>query len=319
MKITSVLLFTLLSFQIFAQRTSISYELNGRNTNQAIQDSIEISKNPFAKFIGEWTLEEDTWIQNWGGNNDTIKIPGHHTVSVKINTENSILSIIDGPEPNGHIFWSFNPNTKEVSHLSSFGSIRAGVGKGEFYGQGNLRLKVSFEGEAPGTYRIYTYEWRSDSAYALHSIQYDENDQPTGLFYKGNFIRINTHQQLRQEIEDILDLLDNNQISKEEQIEVYAEGIIHMAPNQPVIDNKKDLLSYLNQQKSYGYADMEHQIIEYAPQGDIIVMRGQVKGVFYPSNGGDSVAFQTKNLFIFERIKGALKISKVIYNQSPNE
>ena len=306
------------SNQILAQKTSISYELNGRYTNSEIEDSTELSKNPFAKFIGEWTLKNDTWIQNWGGNTDTIKIPKHHTVSSKINTDNSLLSIIDGPEPNGHIFWSYNPNTKEVSHLSSFGTIRAGNGKGEFYGQNNLRLKVSFEGEAPGTYRIYTYEWINDSEYALYSKQFDKEDNPTGLFYQGNFIRVHSDKPLRQEIEDVLDILDNNKISKEEQMVAYAENIIHMAPNQEVISNKKDLLAYLNQQKTYGYADMEHRIIELNQYDDVVIMRGEVIGVFHPSNGGEGIAFRTKNLFVFERINGALKISKVIYNMAPN-
>ncbi|MEM9848189.1 MAG: nuclear transport factor 2 family protein [Bacteroidota bacterium] len=318
MKILSIAIFTLLFVPTFAQRTAISYELNGRNTNRAIQDATEISNNPFAKFIGEWTLRDDTWIQNWGGENDTLKIPLHHTTSSQINTENSLLSIIDGPEPNGHIFWSFNPNTKKVSHLSSFGSIRAGVGEGEFYGQNNLRLKISFEGEAPGTYRIYTYEWLSDAEYVLYSKQYDENDQPTGLFYTGNFIRMDSQKSLEQEIKEILEILDNNEISKEAQIAVYAEDVVHMAPNQEAITNKADLLAYLKQQAQYGYPDMKHSILEYTQYDNIVVMRGKVAGIFYPADSNEKVSFQTKNLFIFERINGVLKISKVIYNSSPN-
>ncbi|MEL7121703.1 MAG: hypothetical protein AAFO07_19800 [Bacteroidota bacterium] len=318
MRVLAFLLLLFCSNQMFAQKTSITYELNGRKTNSEIENSIEVSKNPFAKFIGEWTLKNDTWIQNWGGDNDTIKIPLHHTVSCQINTENSLISIIDGPEPNGHIFWTYNPNTKEVGHLSSFGTIRMGNGKGEFYGQNNLRLKVSFEGEAPGTYRIYTYEWINENEYALYSKQFDQDDNPTGLFYQGSFIRINQKDQLKQEIEAILNVLDNNKISKEEQLAVYAENIIHMAPNQGVIDSKEDLLAYLNQQKTYGYSDMEHQMIEFSQHENTVIMRGEVKGTFYPSNGGDSVSFQTKNLFVFERIDGELKISKVIYNMSPN-
>ena len=318
MRLLAIMLFTLLSFQIHAQRTSLSYELNGRHSNKEIQDSLEISKNPFAKFIGEWTLKDDTWIQNWGGANDTIKIPMHHTLSNKINTDNSLLSIIDGPEPNGHIFWSFNPNTKEVSHLSSFGAIRAGVGQGEFYGDQNLRLKISFEGEAAGTYRIYTYEWVSDSEYALNSIQYDKNDTPTGLFYKGNFIRIKKDMSVRREMEEILKVLDDNSIPKEEQVSVYTENVVHMAPNHVAIDNKQDLLDYLKEQSQYGYAKMKHEIIEFSSHDDIVIMRGQVTGVFHPSNGGQTSAFQTKNLFVFERVDGNLKIAKVIYNMAPN-
>ena len=302
---------------LFAQTTSIGFELNGRPSNAEIQASPEKSKNPFARFIGEWALKDETWIHNWGGETDTIKIPGHHTNIVKINTENSLLSIVDGPEPNGHIFWSYNPNTKEVGHLSSFGDIRAGTGSGAFYGEGNLRLKVSFEGEAPGSYRIYTYEWVSDDEYALKSIQFDEHDQPTGLFYQGNFVRIEAANGINKEIVAILKVLDNHEMPKEEQINVYADEVVHMAPNSPAITNKADLLAYLNQQKEYGYPDMEHQVVEISSHGDIVLMRGKVIGTFHPANGGDPIAFQTKNLFVFKRVDGELKIAKVIYNASP--
>jgi len=153
-------------------------------------DMGKTSKNPFVKFIGEWGLKNDDWKHNWGGETESIKIPGHHTICTAINTENSLLSIIDGPEPNGHIFWSYNPVKKEVGYLSSFGTIRAGVGNGTVDEDGNLKLKVSFEGEVEGTYRIYTYNWLSEDEYELLSIQYNENDEKTGLFYTGNFVRI---------------------------------------------------------------------------------------------------------------------------------
>ena len=117
------LIFALLSLTGYAQKTSIEFESNGRTKK-------ETKQNPFEKFIGEWTLKNDDWTDNWGNGTETIKIPNHHTTSQEINTNNSLLSIIDGPEPNGHIFWSYNPNTKEIHHLSSFGTIRAGNGKG---------------------------------------------------------------------------------------------------------------------------------------------------------------------------------------------
>ena len=166
-----------------AQKTSIEYELNGRSTT-------DFSKNPFHKFIGEWALKNDDWTHNWGGNTETIKIPGHHTVTKQLNTNNSLLSIIDGPEPNGHIFWSYNPNTGEVQHLSSFGDIRAGKGAGTVNENGDVRLKLEFEGETAGTYRIYNYRWVDENEYHMKSVQYTTEGEPTGLFYEGNFIRM---------------------------------------------------------------------------------------------------------------------------------
>jgi len=183
-RITYLLVFFILNITLgFSQTTTIQYETNGK-------DVTNTSKNPFGKFIGEWTLKNDDWTHNWGNGTETIKIPKHHTVSRQINTDNTLLSIIDGPAPNGHIFWSYNPNTKEVFHLSSFGSIRIGNGKGTVNENGDVTLKLSFEGEAKGTYRIYNYKWINDNEYHMKSVQFDEKDQPTGLFYEGTFIRI---------------------------------------------------------------------------------------------------------------------------------
>jgi hypothetical protein len=174
-----------------AQTTSIAYELNGRASNEDIEkSSYKNSKNPFARFIGEWTLKDDNWSQNWGQQTEHIKIPNHHTVSREINTDNSLLSIIDGPQPNGHIFWSYNPKTKEVGHLSSFGTMRAGSGLGTVDEYGNVTLKLSFADEAEGTHRIYTYKWVSDDEYEMKSTQYDKDNKPTGLFYGGTFVRV---------------------------------------------------------------------------------------------------------------------------------
>ncbi len=178
-----VLIAILTTSKGFAQKTAIEFELNGRSTENSFN-------NPFGRFIGEWTLKDDNWTHNWGSGVETIKIPDHHTISREINTNNSLLSIIDGPEPNGHIFWSYNPKTKEVFHLSSFGAIRAGNGKGTINKNGNIELKLTFEGEPTGTYRRYDYKWINDNEYHMKSVQFDHDNKPTGLFYEGTFVRI---------------------------------------------------------------------------------------------------------------------------------
>ena len=146
--------------------------------------------NPFKKFIGEWTLKDDNWSQNWGNGTENIKIQNHHTTCKELNTKNSLLAVIDGTPPYGHIFWSYNPVKKEVDHLSSFGTTRAGVGKGKVNESGDVSLKISFADEAPGTYRLYTYRWISDNEYELKSVQYNDKDEPTGFFNGGTFVRI---------------------------------------------------------------------------------------------------------------------------------
>lgn len=165
--------FFFMSFSLFAQSPAAS----------------DGPASPFARFFGEWTLKNDDWSQNWGNGDEHIKIPHHHTLSKPINTANTVLSIVDTP-PKGHILWAYNPVKKEVRHLSSFGELRIGVGQGTVSDKGDLRLKVSFEGEAPGTYRIYTYTWLNDDEYELKSVQYDDKNKATGLFYGGRFVRI---------------------------------------------------------------------------------------------------------------------------------
>lgn len=185
MKITFkaiALLFCLIGIMGYGQQKSIQFETNGL-------DSL-IVKNPFQKFIGEWTLKNDDWTQNWGGETETIKIPNHHTITTQINTANTLFSIVDGPQPNGHIFWAYNPVTKVVNHLSSFGEVRTGVGKGTVSEKGDVKLKISFEGEPIETYRIYNYKWVNADEYHMKSVQYNLNGEPTGLFYEGTFVRI---------------------------------------------------------------------------------------------------------------------------------
>lgn len=309
MKKIWILVCFLSAAHLSAQKATIEYESHGKM--EALY-----SQNPFAKFFGEWTLKNNDWTQNWGYGTEQIKIPNHHTISTGINTKNTVISIIDGPEPHGQIFWSYNPVTKEVGHLSSFGDIRAGKGSGTIDENGNLRLKLFFEGEVKNTYRIYTYTWINPNEYELKSVQYDENDQPTGLFYGGIFARLPKNN-LKEEIAAILKVLDNHDISVEEQLQVYADDVVHMAPNNPAIENKQGLKSYLEEQRNYGTPKMTHKIISYEDLGETVILRGKVVGTFYPKNQGKSIPFETKNFFVFKRIQGKLKIASIIYNSSP--
>ena len=186
-KFTVLLLLSILVHSGYSQETILA------SSNKTVSIGLQKKpENPFKKFIGEWTLKDDSWSQNWGNGTENIKIPNHHTICKELNTSNSLLAVIDGTPPYGHIFWSYNPVKKEVDHLSSFGTTRAGVGKGTVNENGDVSLKISFADEPRGTYRLYTYKWISENAYDLKSIQYNDKDEPTGYFYGGTFIRINT-------------------------------------------------------------------------------------------------------------------------------
>lgn len=169
---------------------STSYSSISQTAGSIPIENSQKSTNQFYKFLGEWTLKDNNWSHNWGNGDEFIKIPNHHTTCMALNTDNSLLSVIDGVPPYGHIFWSYNPKKNEVDHLSSFGTSRAGVGKGTINENGDVFLKIFFADEAEGTYRLYSYLWKSENEYELKSVQYDANDKATGLFYGGTFVRI---------------------------------------------------------------------------------------------------------------------------------
>lgn len=146
--------------------------------------------NPFIKFIGEWGILDNRWINSYGEGMDTIYLERHHTLAQEVNNDNSLLQIIDASTAKGHSLWVYDYEKQEVQQLSSFYPFRTGVGKGTIDAEGNMELRVSFEGSPAGTYRIYTYTWLSPDSYELKSYQYDANDQRTGNFYGGTFVRI---------------------------------------------------------------------------------------------------------------------------------
>ncbi|TMM57413.1 hypothetical protein FEE95_13085 [Maribacter algarum] len=311
MKYFTVTIFLLFMTKSFSQKEIISFDTNGLN-------QVNMVKNPFKEFIGEWTLKDNKWIQNWGNSTDTLAIPKHHTISTQINTTNSLFSIIDGPEPNGHIFWSYNPVTKKINHLSSFGELRAGVGEGSISKNGDITLKIFFEGEPKDTYRVYNYRWISKNEYHMKSVQFDASDNPTGLFYEGHFVRLDEGN-LKNQIEEILVVLDDTEISVEEQLKVYADDVVHMAPGYELNIGTKALGNFLKNQKELGVVKMKHEIFEFERLGSLVIMRGEVRGTFHPKNETTPREFRTKNLFVFEVFLNELKINKVIYNSSPIE
>lgn len=306
MKISHLLLplFFLVSVtHLKAQIETIAYQLNGRNPDQT-------DKNPFGKFIGEWTLKNDDWTHNWGNGTETIKISGHHTVTKQLNTDNSLLSIIDGPEPNGHIFWSYNPKTGEVGHLSSFGSIRAGKGKGKINKQGDVELKLTFEGETPGTYRIYNYQWVNEDEYHMRSIQYSEDDEPTGLFYEGCFVRLkkseDPNEAVKREIlhhgKVIREAFGNEDIDKIKALHhpdvMKALGYKDLKTGrQEVIQSLKGTLN------NFRLEFIENEVESILVQGDMAIeqTRFSIKGT--PKDGGDPWVFSGRTVVTYVRYK----------------
>lgn len=147
--------------------------------------------NPFHKFLGEWTLQDDYWEQSWDGSEmEKLSIPNHFSTCKELNTQSSLLWEVNAPSARGHILWTYDPATQSIHHNSSFHPARIGIGKGGFDKKGNIHLQISFSGEPAGTYRKYSYVWLNEDEYQLTSYQYDDSGQATGNYYGGTFIRI---------------------------------------------------------------------------------------------------------------------------------
>ena len=146
--------------------------------------------NPFARFIGTWTLKDDVFQQVWDGQTiETLTLPNHITHCDELNTNHSLLCVVDVGDLKGQIYWTRGERAETVSHLSQFGTARIGTGIGEMLANETLQLKIAFSDEPDGTYRIYEYAWVSDDEYELMSRQYSADGTPTGNWYGGSFVR----------------------------------------------------------------------------------------------------------------------------------
>lgn len=281
--------------------------------------------NPFEKFIGEWTLKDDNWTQNWGGGLEHIKISGHHTVCRAVNTENSLLAVIDGAPPHGHIFWTYNRATGEVRHLSSFGQTRSGVGTGSVNERGDVALKVSFEDEPPGTYRRYVYRWINDDEYELSSTHYGANDQPTGWFYGGTFVRLSRRETDRQKVaaifarhDEVYRHADDVGPGLDAYLRNVADDVILMPHDARAIEGKPAYRRHIEESFADGRMTIRHELIELYSFAETVIVRGRAVGTFTPRGQTVVHSFETKNLFVFRRTAGGeLQVWQIIFNHSP--
>jgi hypothetical protein len=147
--------------------------------------------NPFAAFIGQWTLKDDTFQQVWDGKTvETLTIPSHHTDCQPVNTAMSIMCVVSAGDLQGHIFWAYDATAAKVYHLSHFGERRLGSGTGTLNAESDLTLTLSFTDEPAGSYRVYEYSWVSADEYHMISRQYAADGTLTGNWYGGTFVRL---------------------------------------------------------------------------------------------------------------------------------
>ena len=154
-------------------------------------DEASFSESPFTPFFGTWTLADDRFQQVWDTQTlQTLEIPNHITRCGPVNTEKTVLCVVDAGDLKGHILWAIESDGKALRHLSHFGDARLGTGHGVMNEAGDLSIEIQFTDEPADTYRHYTYTWIDADTYEMISTQMDSSGQPTGNWYGGVFVRL---------------------------------------------------------------------------------------------------------------------------------
>ncbi len=120
----------------------------------------------------------------------------------------------------------------------------------------------------------------------------------------------------QKKVAEILSILDNQEIPIETLLKVFSEDDLeHFPPGGKKITSIAHLKEHLLQSRASGTTEIKHSIESLRSYADMVLVTGSTKGTFKPFNENSIHAFETKNLFVFKRIKdGSLKISKVIWN-----
>ena len=175
--------------------------------------------------------------------------------------------------------------------------LRAGHGKGTIDANGNVTLKLVFEGEPEGTYRKYNYTWLNNDEYELKSVQFDVNDKPTGLFYGGTFIRIQ-----KDDIKS--EILNHGEVIRK----AFAEGdlekikslhhpdVIKALGYNDIKTGREEVISGLvGTLENYNLEFVKNDVESILVNGDIAIeqTRFSIKGT--PKEDGDSFTFSGTN------------------------
>ncbi|MHA7901555.1 MAG: hypothetical protein ACX94B_16960 [Henriciella sp.] len=154
-------------------------------------ESEAVSASPFVNFFGTWTLEDDQFQQVWDTETlQTFSIPNHITECSSIDTDKTVLCVVNAGGLKGHILWAYDESLQEVRHLWHFGEHRLGAGRGTMTPSGDLRSEIHFTDEPEGTYRKYEYKWLDKDTYEMKSTQMTVEGSPTGNWYGGIFVRL---------------------------------------------------------------------------------------------------------------------------------
>ena len=143
-------------------------------------------ENPFERFKGEWVLKDDIFESDFDGVYKKDVNPNRSFMVKELGTKNSIVWIEDFDGFMVDIFWTYDFKKKQIHHLSMATDIARGLGN--FKENGNLELKLTYENGCKGCYRIYSFQWKSDSEFFFRANLF-KDEKPTGDYYGGTFLK----------------------------------------------------------------------------------------------------------------------------------
>ncbi len=135
-------------------------------------------------------------------------------------------------------------------------------------------------------------------------------------------IKLNTmnanQQSDKESVVQILSVLDDHKASMADKLALWSDDLVYLTPGQAAIASKETLEAHFEEQASHGHSEKTHKIMELHSYDDIVMVRGQVDGTYYPKGAGRPAQFRNKSLFIFKRQPdGSLKIWRAMYNHEP--
>jgi ketosteroid isomerase-like protein len=122
----------------------------------------------------------------------------------------------------------------------------------------------------------------------------------------------------RTRIEQILAAHDRLQPGLDEYMASVAPDIILMPNGGAAIEGKAAYLQHVKDFYASGTIRIRHEVIEVHSFAEVVIVRGRAVGTYTPPGGGNTNAFETKNMFVFRRLAdGRLEVWQIIFNDTP--
>lgn len=120
-------------------------------------------------------------------------------------------------------------------------------------------------------------------------------------------------------IEQILAAHDRLQPGLDEYMRSVAADVILMPNGGALIEGKAAYLQHVKDFYASGSIQIRHEVIEVYSYPEVVIARGRAVGKFTPPGASKTNAFETKNMFVFRRLKdGNLEVWQIVFNDSPS-